>query len=176
MGHRPTISALIWALLMGDCVGIPGNIPAAIHLTKMVPDAATPGARYQMACEWDNSVSCDWDDVVRACNSRCRQSLCVYYQCCRRPENSDDDDDDDEQHAEETTRRDRAAVQCLIGASKLGLAHAQYCLAQKLWWKTRNFQMCHALVVKAADQGHEQAIFLLGHCQIAESILPFPQS
>lgn len=174
MCHGPTISALIWALLMGDCVGIPYNIPAAIRLTEMFPYAATPGARYQMAREWDNSVLCDWDDVVRACNGYigCKESLFIYYQCCKRPDNSDDDDEP----AEETTRRDRAAVKCLIVASNLGLAHAQYCLAQKLWWKTRNFQMCHALVVKAADQGHEQAIFLLGHCQIAESILPFPQS
>jgi hypothetical protein len=168
MGHGPTIRPLIWALLMGDCVGIPESMGAAVHLTKMFPDAATPGTRYMLSHECDNSIVCDWPSVIHACNSGCPQSLFIYYDSCKRPENSDNDEP-------EIIRRDRAAVRCLIMAANLGLAHAQYCLAQKLWWKTRNFQMCHALVVKAAEQGHESAIFLLGHRQIAESILPFPQ-
>jgi TPR repeat protein len=172
--HSPTIKDLIWALLAGNRCGIPNNIDAAVHLTKMFPKDATPGACYKLSSEWDNSIPSDWPSVARACNEKekCPQSLFYYYECLKSSDNTDSDDD--EPASEETTRRNRLAVTCLTRAANLGLADAQYDLAEKLWWETRNYQKCHALVVKAAEQGLEVAIFLLEHSQFSESILPFP--
>jgi hypothetical protein len=170
--HGPTIEALIWALLAGYRRGIPSNMDAAVHLGKMFPEYATPGACYKLSREWNNSIPSDWPSVVRACNNGCSQSLFHYWEIFRLPEGTDSDD---EPASEQATRQSRLAEKCLERAAYRGCADAQYDLAAKLWWKTRNYQKCHTLIVKAAEQGLEAAIFVLSHPQFSESVLPFPQ-
>jgi hypothetical protein len=171
MGHVPTIRDLIWALIMGR-QEISENITDAIHLATKFPHAATPGACLLMA-EWSNNIKSSWTSVQEACTKGCAQSLFVAYQKVL-PREGDDENFYENAQLLWTQHMD-IAMNCLKKAADGGLAEAQYHLAEKLWWKDRNFDECHALLLKAAEQGHELAFITLNHPQVTERILPFPQ-
>jgi hypothetical protein len=171
MGHVPTIRDLIWSLIMGR-QGIPENLTAAIYLATIFPHAATPGACLKMA-EWNTIITSSWTSVQDACEQGCAQSLYVAYQ---KEFPRDDSDDEDTENAQLVWEQQMDfAMECLRKAAERGLPDAQYSLAEKLWWKDRNFDECHALLLKAAEQGHELAIITLNHPQVTVQILPFPQ-
>jgi hypothetical protein len=171
MGHVPTIRDLIWALIMGR-QGISENITAAIHLATMFPHAATPGACLLMA-EWSLKIKSSWTSVEEACAEGCAQSLFVAYQRSLPREDSDEETDENENAFWEEQMN--FAMVCLKKAAEGGLAEAQYCLAERLWWQDRNFDECHALLLKAAEQGHEMSIDILGHHKVGTCILHFLQ-
>ncbi len=169
--HITTIRGLIWALIMGR-QGIAENITAAIYLATIFPNAATPGA-CQLMAELSTNITSSWTSVQHACEQGCAQSLYVAYQ---KEFPRDDSDDEDTENAQLVWEQQMDfAMECLRKAAERGLPDAQYSLAEKLWWKDRNFDECHALLLKAAEQGHEFAFITLNHPQVTVRILPFPQ-
>lgn len=158
MGHGPTVYDLIWELIHGDC-GIPQNISAAKNLTEAFPQHVSPGALSFLKENCVCSLNYDWQHFLEVClQGKCRQTLYCYY--IKQSRNDCEDD--------------MVANMCLMKAATLGLADAQFVLAQKNWWKDRDFHQCIVLLQQAATQGFKYAQQLIETAR--NDIISFPQS
>jgi TPR repeat protein len=159
VGHGPTIRNLVWEFCHGSC-GIPENITAAIELAKKFPQYVSPGAKFYLS-EWTNEVYLDRKHFMQVCQTgKCSQTLYYYYINYTRSSCKDD-------------AKDKLAHNYLKKAATLGLAEAQYKLAEETWWENRDFHVCSELLQQAADQGHEYARKLLKTVKNQE--ISFPQ-
>ena len=159
VSHGSTIRNLVWEFCHGSC-GIPENITAAIKLAKKFPQYVTPGTKFYLS-EWTNEVYLDWEHFLQVCKTgECSQTLYYYYINHTRSSCEDD-------------AKDTLAHTYLKKAATLGLAEAQYTLAQETWWENRDFHVCSELLQQAADQGHEYARKLLKTVKNQE--ISFPQ-